>query len=122
MQVLDLRVLVVENDPDAADVVAMVVEGLGCQCVVAHTCATAGVLAATFAPNVVIVDEHLEDGSGFQLATSLRRGRAMYIISFSGTGATAHGIDEALVKPASPALLRECMFRAVACLGRAATE
>ena len=118
----DLRVLVVEDDPDAAELIAVVVEGLGCRCEIAATCAAARALIASYPPDIAILDRHLGDGSGLALARALRRSASgpVYVIAFSGTADVVDEVDAQLLKPASPALLRETVIRAAQYLRRGA--
>jgi DNA-binding response OmpR family regulator len=102
------RVLVVEDDMDAAEVLSIVIENLGHTCAVAHGGRDAIRLAATFDPEVVLLDIGLPDLDGLSLARALRVGvsRGAYLVGLSGYGdpadharASAAGLDRYLVKP-----------------------
>jgi DNA-binding response OmpR family regulator len=124
MQISDVRVLVVDDHPDVAELVADVIGALGCPCEVAHTYAAAAAVVAAFAPDVLIVDRYLQDGSGLLLARSLRSRVPYnpYVIVFSGTCDTADEFDVQLMKPASPSLLREAVLHAATNLPRSNTR
>jgi DNA-binding response OmpR family regulator len=123
MEPAELRVLVVEDDVDAAEIIAIVVEGLGCSCRIATTLHAARQLVDTYSPDLLILDEQLGDGSGSELARSLRGDkRRIYIISFSGCDLRADDFDACLHKPISVSTLRESVRKAVARFTRSASS
>ncbi|MBA3465569.1 MAG: response regulator [Deltaproteobacteria bacterium] len=104
-----LRVLLVEDEPDSADLMTMLLEDadFDVRCVShAHEA-----LAATpvFRPDVIILDVNLPDMDGIDLATRLRRLDGLSItrmIAVSAISGAAHvqraasaGIETYLVKP-----------------------
>lgn len=106
------RVLVVDDNRDAADSLAMLLRSHGLQVHVAYDGARALELAETARPTVVILDIGLPDMSGLEVARVLRRtARAgqLMIIAVTGWGQPGDrletrnaGIDAHLVKPPNP--------------------
>jgi CheY-like chemotaxis protein len=110
------RVLVVDDHPDAAQALAMLVRMLG------HTCeaVTTGGEAITQANagdfDLAIVDIGLPDMSGHEVARALRKlpaGPTMYLAAVSGYGqpedrtkALAAGFDHHVLKPLDVAVVR----------------
>jgi CheY-like chemotaxis protein len=113
-----LRVLVVEDNRDAADSLRLLLETSGYEVVVAYT-GPAGVAAATAVPpDVVVCDLGLPGMDGFAVARALRDGpatAAARLIAVTGYGreedrrrALESGFDRHLVKPVNPdELLRQ---------------
>lgn len=106
------RVLVVDDNRDAADNLAMLLRSHGLQVHVAYDGARALELADTAQPTVVVLDIGLPDLSGLEVARALRRtwraGQLM-IIAVTGRGQPADrletrnaGIEVHLVKPVDP--------------------
>jgi signal transduction histidine kinase/CheY-like chemotaxis protein len=101
-----LRVLVVEDDADSADSLALLLSRRGCKVVVARS-AREATRRADEGFDVVILDVHLPDGDGFQLARSLRESvppRALRVLALTGddrvaTGPTDSPFDAVLRKP-----------------------
>lgn len=108
------RILVVDDNADAAISLAMLLELEGHETRVAHSGADALAAMAEFSPNYVFLDIGLPDLSGYEVA---RRMRAMTglrtvarLIALTGWGseedrrqAVAAGFDAHLVKPVDPA-------------------
>jgi PAS domain S-box-containing protein len=67
-----LRVLVVDDNVDAAETMAMMLELFGCTTLLAHTAASALALAPDFLPDVALLDIGLPDFNGYELARRLR--------------------------------------------------
>ena len=115
------RVLVVDDNLDAADSTAMLVRALGHQVKLAYDAALALDIAARFKPDVVLLDIGLPDLDGYQLAPRLRAldGLAqVFLVAISGYGrqedraaSRAAGIDRHLVKPVGTAALEEILGR-----------
>jgi signal transduction histidine kinase len=103
------RVLVVDDNVDAANTLAMVLRASGHECVVAHEAEQALALAAQSSPQVFILDIGLPGMNGHELAQHLRRDpatRQARILALSGYAQTqvqeqakAAGFDHYLVKP-----------------------
>lgn len=116
------RALVVEDDPDIADLVVMVLEGLDMDVVVARDGAAGLALAQERQPDLVTLDLTLPDMDGTEVCEQLRSFTDAYIIMVTGRDAETDrlvglevGADEYLSKPFSP---RELRARAAALLRR----
>ncbi|UVW29026.1 ATP-binding protein [Massilia sp. H6] len=104
-----LRLMVVDDNEDAAQTLAMALELVGCVVGVAHTGAAALELAARFAPQVALLDIGLPDMNGYELARRLRataHGAGMTLVATTGWGqekdrqlAFDAGFDHHLTKP-----------------------
>ncbi len=112
------RVLIVDDDVDAADSLASLVQSTGYgDARVAHTGATALALAVEFAPTVVLVDLDLPDMSGYDVARHLSQHPQLQnlrlIALAAGSGhpgrelAREAGIERYLIKPVGSAALDE---------------
>ena len=104
------RVLVVDDNEDAANMLAELLEDAGHEVRTAYTGTDAMRVANTFLPDVVLLDIGLPDMDGYEVARRLRTGRAAGATIAALTGWTqpqnadrseAAGIDVHLVKPAS---------------------
>ncbi|MDB5961899.1 MAG: hypothetical protein JWP59_3193 [Massilia sp.] len=110
-----LRVLIVDDNVDAAEMLGMVLEGAGHQVALAFNGAGAIAQAASAVPDVFLLDVGLPDMSGHALAVRLRAmagGARATIIAITGYGSpadraasSAAGIDHHLTKPVDPAAL-----------------
>lgn len=104
-----MRILVVDDNRDAADTCAMVLELSGHRVQTAYTAATALVRGATFRPQALVLDIGLPDLDGYQLAQRVRAsdwGRDATLIAVTGWGqdedrlrALTAGFDHHLTKP-----------------------
>jgi PAS domain S-box-containing protein len=111
-----LRVLVVEDGPDAAESLRMLLEEYGHEVEVASTGHDGVRAAARWRPQVVICDIGLPGMDGFAVAAAIRRcppTAGATLIALTGYGQDADkqkgresGFDEYLTKPADPAALR----------------
>lgn len=105
-----LRVLVVDDYPDAAETACTLLSILGHECRFAMSGKDALIEAARFEPDVAILDIGLPDLSGFDLARELRKqfvGRPLFLAAVTGWGqpedrakALAAGFDHHVLKPA----------------------
>jgi CheY-like chemotaxis protein len=106
---LPARVLVVDDNADAADTLVLALETFGCTATRAYTGKEGLRVAATFAPQVALLDIGLPDMNGYELARLLRQlpdGEAMTLVAATGWGqqadkdlARAAGFDHHLTKP-----------------------
>ncbi|GAA1983925.1 response regulator transcription factor [Amycolatopsis minnesotensis] len=118
-----VRLLVVDDEPHIADLVATVARYEGWQAVTAGTGADALEKAASFGPDIVVLDLMLPDFDGFAVLDRLREtGRAVPVVFLTAKDATAdriagltRGGDDYLVKPFS---VEELMARLRAVLRR----
>lgn len=104
-----LRLLVVDDNVDSAEMMATYLQLVGHEVEVAHEGLAALDRAATFAPDAVLLDLRLPDLDGFELAQRLRALpglEAATLVAMSGlsddeTRRQAHtcGIREFFVKP-----------------------
>jgi len=104
-----LRVLVVDDNVDAAETMAMMLELCGCTTRLAHTAGGALAVAPAFQPEVALLDIGLPDFDGYELARRLRGLDACAgtkLIAATGWGqerdrqlALAAGFDHHLTKP-----------------------
>jgi signal transduction histidine kinase len=108
------RILVVDDNADAAESLSMLLELEGHATRVAHDGAGALRAAAEFLPDAVFLDIGMPGMNGYQVARQLREtyGPALRIIALTGWGAEgdrrrahAAGFDHHLVKPVDPAML-----------------
>jgi CheY-like chemotaxis protein len=105
------RVMVVEDNPDIARVVAALVKRCGHEARVAHDGPTALKLAQQFHPDVALLDIGLPGMSGHDLARHFREDRElcnMRLVALTGYGqeedrrrSREAGFDEHLTKPVS---------------------
>ncbi len=104
------RVLVVDDNEDAANMLGELLEDAGHEVRTAYTGDEALRLANTFVPDVVLLDIGLPDMDGYEVARRLRAGRAATATIAALTGwaqpqsadrSEEAGIDVHLVKPAS---------------------
>jgi signal transduction histidine kinase/CheY-like chemotaxis protein len=119
-----LRVLVVDDNQDAAASNAALLNWLGHETRVAHTAAHGLALAAQTAPDLAILDIGLPDMDGYALAAALRtRSPGIRLVALTGYGqksdierAARAGFDVHLTKPATVDDLRRALAqgRAVA--------
>jgi signal transduction histidine kinase/DNA-binding response OmpR family regulator len=115
------RVLVVDDNRDAASTTAMCLEIAGHQVRTVHDGLQALALAPTFAPDVVVLDIGLPGLDGYAVAARLRalpQTAGSLMIAVTGYGREAErqqaldaGFDAHLVKPAEPVRLAELIAR-----------
>jgi len=106
-----LKILVVDDNRDAADTCAMLLEASGHHVQTAYTGRQALELARTFRPHALLLDIGLPDIDGYELARQVRAapwGRTAVLVAVTGWGqeqdrlrAVAAGFDQHLVKPIS---------------------
>jgi DNA-binding NtrC family response regulator len=112
--------LIVEDDLAFAAMSAKVVRGEGGQPELAHTLSAAKVLATTKQFDLVLLDNHLPDGKGYQLFELLsRRNPESPIVMITGVpdlgeaiSLTRNGLFEYLTKPVEVDALTQCLQRA----------
>jgi CheY-like chemotaxis protein len=113
------RILVVDDNRDAADSLAVLLRLLGHDLHTAHDGLEAVQAAATFRPDVVLLDIGMPKMSGYEAARSIRRqpwGKGMALVAVTGWGqeedkrrAAEAGFDHHLTKPVEPAALERLL-------------
>jgi DNA-binding response OmpR family regulator len=116
------RVLVVDDNGDSADSLAMLLKLDGHETAVAYNGAEAVRMAESFRPDVAILDIGLPILTGHHVAKLIRAqawGRSMVLIALTGWGqgedrrkSAETGIDFHLVKPADTDELRKLIVEA----------
>jgi signal transduction histidine kinase len=116
VELASLRVMVVDDNEDGAETMAMALQLHGYDVKVAHTGEAALDMAARFVPQVALLDIGLPDINGYELAKRLRstaEGASMTLIASTGWGqekdrqlAFDAGFDHHLTKPVDFAQLR----------------
>ena len=115
----NLRVLIVEDNLDAAEMLELVVSQLGHATKVAHDGATAITIATQFAPDVVLLDIGLPVLNGYAVVRALRelpQFTNIHIAAVTGWGqeedrrkAREAGFDSHFTKPLSPEVLHDLL-------------
>jgi CheY-like chemotaxis protein len=110
-----LRLLIADDNEDAATSLSLLLEGAGYDIRVVHDGASALNTAAEFKPAAAILDIGMPQLTGLQVAERIRSapwGQAMTLIAVTGWGqpgdvrnALAAGFDLHLTKPADPEAL-----------------
>ncbi|WP_338763947.1 ATP-binding protein [Massilia sp. METH4] len=113
------RVLVVDDNEDAADMLTMALEMFGCVTRTVHTAADALAAVREFAPDVALLDIGLPDINGYELARQVRAmpgGAGITLVAVTGWGqqkdreqAVAAGFDHHLTKPLDIGVLRQLL-------------
>jgi CheY-like chemotaxis protein len=111
------RVLVVDDNQDAADTVAQLLTMLGHEAAVAHDGAAALARLSGFAPQLVLLDIGLPDMNGYEVARRIRQMHDVSqprLVALTGWGrpqdkqlARDAGFDDHWTKPVDPARLQQ---------------
>ncbi len=114
-----LRVLVVDDWPDTAESLAVLLRLWGHDVRIAHDGPTALAVAALYRPHVVLLDVGLPGMDGYQVARRLRndlRLRKTFLVSLTGYGQDSDlwhsreaGCDSHLLKPVEPEVLQRLL-------------
>jgi PAS domain S-box-containing protein len=125
-----LKVMVIDDNQDAAETCALLLELSGHRVKTAFTGAQALALAPAFVPDALLVDIGLPDISGYELAARIRSaawGRGVILIALTGWGqeedrrrALEAGFNHHLTKPIAPEVL-EALLQSAAAAGAAKT-
>jgi len=118
-----LRILVVDDNVDAAQSLAMVLSLMGHDANSTYSGAQALVLLANDVPDFVFLDIGLPDMTGYELAANIRRDSRLertIVVALTGWGSDEHrrrsveaGFDFHLTKPADSAIIQRILTRAV---------
>jgi len=121
VEVTPRRILVVDDNEDAADSLTMVLQLDGHEVACAYTAEDALVLAPAFRPEVALLDVGLPRMDGYELAQRMRAlpgFERVHLVALTGYGrpgdrdrALAAGFDSHLVKPAEYRTLQEIIER-----------
>ena len=113
------RVLVVDDNTDAAASLALVLEMLGHETRVAADGSTALAMAESFCPDLVLLDIGLPGMNGFDVCERMRAqpwGRGAMLVALSGWGQSEHkeraraaGFDHYFIKPIDPEELQRLL-------------
>lgn len=113
------RVLVADDNVDAAESLAALLEILGHEVRTAHDGASAIELAESFRPDLILLDIGMPDLNGYEVCRRIRErpwGRDVFLIALTGWGqeddrrrSLASGFDQHLVKPLDPAALEKAL-------------
>ena len=124
------RILVVDDNRDAADSLAMLLDRAGNETRTAYDGAEAVHAAALFRPQVVLLDIGLPTINGYEAARQIRDqpwGADMALVALTGWSQDEHrqkskaaGFDAHLVKPANLTALSKLLADLVPAEGRAA--
>jgi PAS domain S-box-containing protein len=116
----NLRILIVDDNVDAADSIAMLLSMEGHQTRTVNTARAALLAVPEFEPDVVLLDIGLPEMDGYEVARRMRAHdrHDMRLVAVTGYGqpgdrrrSQAAGFDEHLVKPVEPQLLNEFLRR-----------
>jgi signal transduction histidine kinase/ActR/RegA family two-component response regulator len=121
----DCKVLMADDNRDAVDSMALLLQFAGYEVMVAYTGKDALTMVKQHRPQVALLDVGMPDMTGYDVARAIRQmdwGRSMVLIAITGWGqaddkehASAAGFDRHLTKPVDPteveALLRESLER-----------
>jgi CheY-like chemotaxis protein len=111
------KILVADDNRDAADSLSLVLEMAGHEVYTAHDGQGALAAAREHRPRIAILDIGMPDMSGYEVATAIRRetwGGDVYLLAITGWGQTEDkerarlaGFDEHLTKPVDPERLEK---------------
>ena len=113
------RILVVDDSPDAAESLAIMLRLMGQDIQTAHDGVEAVQAAATFRPEVVLLDIGMPKMNGYESAQHIRQqpwGKGMALVAVTGWGqeddkkrAIEAGFDLHLTKPIEPVALEKLL-------------
>jgi CheY-like chemotaxis protein len=115
------RVLVIDDNEDAAEALAMLVSALGGEARLANDGETGVTQVLAFRPDVVLLDIGMPGIDGYETCRRIRRavGANVVIVALTGWGqeqdrreARNAGFDAHLIKPADPATLERLLANA----------
>lgn len=113
-----LRVLIADDNEDAADMLAMILDSKGHEVRVAHDGLEAVSSAETFSPDVALLDIGMPELDGHEVAAKIRKmaGSSVMLVAVTGWsepgvahGQTYAGFDHHFVKPIDLERLTACL-------------
>lgn len=121
------RVAIVDDNRDAADTLAMLLEGYGAEVQVAYDGPSAIELVQRWTPTLMFLDLGMPDMDGYAVARAIRQlpvGPAITLVAVTGWGhaavgrsAAEAGFDRHLLKPASAEAITKLLAEHAACGG-----
>ncbi len=115
------RILIADDNQDAAETLRWLLEMEGHDVKVAHSGEAALTLAALFKPDTMVLDIGMPDLTGYEVAERVRKeawGHGTQLIALTGWGqeqdrfhALQSGFDEHLIKPVAPDILADLIQR-----------
>ena len=115
------RVMIADDNKDAADALGMLLQLAGHDVRVAHGGRAALAIAQTFRPEVALMDIGMPDMDGYEVAKKLRQqpwGGGIRLIALTGWGgeedqrrALDAGFDQHMTKPVDPAWVESLLLR-----------
>jgi signal transduction histidine kinase/ActR/RegA family two-component response regulator len=115
------RILIADDNVDAADTLAMLLQLAGHAVRTAHSGQVALTLANSFQPEIALLDIGMPDVDGYEVAKRIREtawGQRVRLVALTGWGqeddkrrARAAGFDHHLTKPVDPRELDELLAR-----------
>jgi CheY-like chemotaxis protein len=118
------RVLVVDDNRDAAVTLTMMLGLMGCETRTAFSGFEAIDVAAEFRPELILLDIGMPGLNGYDTARRMREepwGRDVFLVALTGWGQGADrrrsqeaGFDDHVVKPIEPSALEQLLIRRVA--------
>ncbi|HZE60541.1 MAG TPA: response regulator, partial [Burkholderiales bacterium] len=116
LQAPPMRILVADDNRDAADSLQRVLALFGHEVRVAYDGASALRLGGEFRPRVAILDLAMPGTDGYEVARSLRRQGGVTLVALTGWGQDADrrraaeaGFDHHLIKPVDPQMLNSLL-------------
>jgi CheY-like chemotaxis protein len=113
------RILVVDDNPDIADAIGMLLEALGAETTVVYRGADALEALPSFRPEVIVADIGMPVMDGYELARQVRArqvSRQPVLVAVTGWGADEDqrrvreaGFDHHLIKPVGAAQLKAAL-------------
>ena len=114
------RVVVIDDNHDAANATAMLVEELGGECRVAYDGISGFHEVLAYRPEIVLLDIGMPGLDGYETCSRIRRelGRGVIVVALTGFGqeqdrdkAVRYGFDAHLTKPADPGELARLLSK-----------